>query len=141
MKKFTLLLCLAMMISLSSFAQDSPIGVWVTVDDETNQPKSHVEVFERDGKLYGKIIKLLPAATTTVCIDCPGDKNGAALEGMEILWGFSKFKDYWSYGQIIDPASGKVYKCNMWIEDGKLAVKGYIGFSLIGRTQYWEKLN
>lgn len=37
----------------------SPIGIWKTVDDESGQEKSHVEIFQKNGKLYGKIVKLL----------------------------------------------------------------------------------
>ena len=90
---------------------------------------------------YGKVIKLLPAATTTVCNDCPGDKAGKSLIGMDILWDLRAYDDYWSYGRIVDPKDGDVYKCSVWLEgDDKLKVRGYIGISLIGRNQIWHRV-
>jgi uncharacterized protein (DUF2147 family) len=122
-------------------AQSSPVGIWETIDDETGEPKSHVEIFEKGGKFYGKVVKLLPAATTDICVDCPGDKKDQPLVGLEILWDFEAHKDYWSYGRIVDPADGDVYKCSMWLEGpDKLKVRGYIGISLIGRNQIWHRV-
>ncbi len=123
-------------------AQSSPIGVWKTIDDKTGEPKSHVEIYEKSGKLFGKVIKLLPAATTDICINCPGDKKDKSLINLDILWDLKPYKDYWSYGHIVDPANGKVYKASIWLEGkDQLKVRGYIGFSLIGRTQTWYRVN
>ena len=57
----------------------SVLGVWKTIDDNTKDPKSHVKIYEKGGKVYGKVVKLLPTATTKVCIDCPGNKKVKAL--------------------------------------------------------------
>lgn len=113
-------------------------GTWKTIDDESGEAKSHVQIFEKDGKFFGKIVKLLPAATATVCENCPGDKKGKSLVGMEIVENLEKYKDYFSYGTIMDPASGKIYKCSIWREGKTLKVRGYIGFSLLGRNQTWH---
>jgi len=130
-------MCLTLMINAQSL-----VGTWKTIDDESGEPKSHISIYEENGKFYGKIIKLLPAATGTVCIDCPGDKKGKPIEGMVILWDLKAYKDYWSYGQIMDPATGKVYKASVWVDgNDKLSVRGYVGFSLLGRTQTWHKID
>lgn len=126
--------------ALSLAQAQSPVGIWKTVDDETNEAKSHIKIYEKGGKLYGRVVELLPAATTDVCNDCPGDKNGKHLTEVDIVWDMEPYKDYWSYGKIVDPANGKIYKCSIWLEDDKLQVRGYIGFSLIGRTQTWYKI-
>jgi len=140
MKNITL--ALAFFLSLAGLnAQTSPVGVWQTIDDETNEPKSHVEIFMKNDMYYGKIVKLLPAATTDTCTDCPGDKKGKPLVGLEILWDLKPYKDYWSYGKILDPANGKVYKCSIWMEKpDQLQLRGYIGVSLLGRTQTWHRV-
>lgn len=142
MKKSIALFSFAFIFLLnSSLLAQSPVGIWKTIDDETGEPKSHVQIYEKDGKIFGKVIKLLPKATTDVCIDCPGDLNGKSLLEMDILWDLKPYKDYWSYGQIIDPANGKVYKLSVWKEDDKtIKLRGYIGISLIGRTQTWYKV-
>ena len=142
MKKITLFLFLAlgMLLAGPSFGQDL-LGVWKTIDDKTGEPKSHVKIYKKGGKYFGKVVKLLPAATTTVCVDCPGDKNGKSLYDIDIVWDMKDYKDYWSYGRIVDPADGSVYKCNMSMDGkDKLKVRGYIGVSLLGRTQVWYRV-
>ncbi len=131
---------LAMIVSVSMSAQ-SPVGIWKTIDDETGDPKSHVEIYEKGGKFYGKVVKLLPAATTDVCGPCDGDRKGKSLINMDILWDLEPYKDYWSYGQIIDPGKGKIYKASVWLEDqNTLKVRGYIGISALGRNQNWYRV-
>lgn len=132
---------LLLFASIYAMAQ-SPIGVWKTIDDNTGEAKSHIEIAEgADGKLYGKIIKLLQKPADTVCEECTGDKKGEKLVGMTILWDLEEYKDYWSYGQIMDPESGKVYKANVSMDgDDKLSVRGYVGFAALGRTQTWHKV-
>jgi len=123
------------------FAQSSPVGLWQTIDDETGQPKSHVEIYQKNGKFYGKVVKLLPAATTDKCNKCPGDKKDAPLVGLDVVWDLQPYKDYWSYGKIVDPKDGSVYKCSIWLDGAdKLKVRGYMGVSLIGRNQTWHKV-
>ncbi|MEO1626989.1 MAG: DUF2147 domain-containing protein [Bacteroidota bacterium] len=134
---FVLLLFLA----LSAFAQQSPVGIWRTVDDVTGEAKSHLEIFEKDGRLHGKVVKLLESPEDTICEECPGDKKNKPLMGMEILWGLKPYKEYWSYGKIMDPENGKTYKCSVWLESAdKLKVRGYIGVSALGRNQYWYRV-
>ena len=140
MKNITL--AIAFFLSLAGLnAQSSPVGIWQTIDDETGEPKSHVEVYLKNGLYYGKVVKLLPAATTDKCINCPGDKKDKPLIGLDILWDMKPYKDYWSYGRIVDPKDGDVYKCSIWLEgDDTLKVRGYIGVSMIGRTQTWQRV-
>jgi uncharacterized protein (DUF2147 family) len=60
---------------------------------------------------------------------------------MEILWDLKPEGSAWSGGFIFDPDNGKTYKCVVEVQDGgkKLKVRGFIGFSLLGRTQYWYR--
>ncbi|MBY0554454.1 DUF2147 domain-containing protein [bacterium] len=132
-------------ISLSIWAQSSPVGRWTTIDDETKKPKSIVEIFEKDGVLFGKIEKLFRAETedqNPKCDKCSGDKKDQFILGMQILNGLKKDSETkWSGGEILDPKNGKTYSCKIeLIEDGKkLKLRGFIGFSLLGRTQVWER--
>jgi len=119
----------------------SPIGVWKTVDDETGDARSHVEIYEENGKIYGKVVKLLDT-DVTVCDDCSGKRKGAKLIGMQIMWDMIKSGDVWKGGKIFSPTKDTEYKCKLWFDDksGKeLQVRGYyFGFF---RTQTWYKLN
>lgn len=132
-------------LNVISFAQSTPIGKWKTIDDETNKPKSIVEIFEKDGKLHGKIEKLFLKADedqNPKCDKCSGEKKDQLIVGMQILNGLKKDSDTkWIDGEILDPNNGKTYSCKVTlIEDGKkMEVRGFIGFSLLGRTQIWDR--
>lgn len=133
------------LLTASVFAQTTPIGKWKTIDDESNKPKSIIEIFEKDGLLYGKIEKLFRKPDedqNPKCDKCTGDKKDQLVIGMQILNGLKKDSDsVWSGGEILDPNNGKTYSCKVTlIEDGKkLKVRGFIGFSLLGRTQIWDR--
>jgi len=137
---------LVLLLAMAFFAQMSfgqtVLGVWKTIDDETGEPKSHVKIYKKDGKVFGRVVKLLPKATTTTCDGCPGDKNGKSLLDVDILWDLEADDDgVWDDGEIVDPANGKVYRCKISLENAdKLKVRGYIGFSLFGRTQIWHRV-
>ncbi len=120
----------------------SPIGFWKTIDDKDGTPKSVVQIWEHRGTLFGKIVKLFrdPEA---LCDKCEGPRKGKPVVGMRIMENLKQDGDEWSGGQITDPENGKTYKCYIAVQDGgkKLKVRGYIGISLLGRTQYWERVS
>ncbi len=123
-------------------AAASPVGLWQTIDDETGKPKALVEIKNNDGVLSGRIVRLLnPSKPNPTCDKCSGDKKGQPITGMEILWGLKKDGADWSGGQILDPQKGKVYGAKLKpSEDGKsLSVRGFMGVSLLGRTQTWHR--
>ena len=135
---FFIILCLGTVLLR---AQSPAVGVWKTIDDETGEAKSHVEIYEEEGKLYGKVVKLLESPEDTVCEKCPGDKKGQPLIGLVVMWDMNQYKDYWSYGEIMDPENGKTYNCSIWLQDGNtLKVRGYIGLSFLGRNQFWYRV-
>ena len=131
--------CLAFIFQLSA---QSPIGVWKTIDDNTGEAKSHIEIYEQGGKLNGKIAKLLLSPPDKICDNCTGKKKGKKLVGMNILEDLSTHKDYWKGGTIMDPESGKEYGCSIWFEEGKeneLKVRGK-HWTGIYRTQTWYRV-
>jgi uncharacterized protein (DUF2147 family) len=126
-------LCVSMLLSSpstqgqdpKSVAQESsrtsPVGRWKTVDDATNRVKSLVAIWEENGKLYGKIEKLIdpdPQDPHPRCVRCDGEMKGTPLVGLRILWDFRKDGDQWSGGKVLDPDNGRVYKCYLAVEDG-----------------------
>jgi uncharacterized protein (DUF2147 family) len=142
MKKMILLLVL--MISTSTlFAQHEDItGLWKTIDDETNKPKSVVKIYIQDGKLYGDVVKLFRKEgedPDPICDKCDKDdpRYNQKIVGMTIITDmeFQKDDNEWEDGEIMDPKKGKVYDCKLWVEDGKLQVRGYVLF--FHRTQEW----
>ncbi len=135
---------LSMLIGLQAIAQNNQhiVGKWKTVDDETGEAKSIVEVFQKaDGRYYGKISKLLIKPENDKCVQCKDDRKNQPLLGLEIIRGITKKGNEFSGGTITDPKNGKTYKCTITREGNKLLVRGYVGFSLIGRTQTWQLVN
>jgi uncharacterized protein (DUF2147 family) len=139
MKKLLLTFVLSL-FSVMSFAQIE--GKWKTIDDETKQAKSIVEIFKKsDGKYYGKITQLLIKPEHPTCVDCKDDRKNKPILGLEIIRGLVKDGDEFTKGTITDPKTGKTYKCTITRSGDQLNVRGYIGLSLIGRTQTWQKVN
>jgi uncharacterized protein (DUF2147 family) len=121
----------------------SVIGKWKTIDDATGEAKSIVEVFSKSGKIYAKVVDILdPATKNNLCKQCSGDDKNKPILGLTIIKGLSKDGSEYNSGEILDPKNGKLYKCALTLESkDKLKVRGYIGFSLLGRTQYWHRVN
>lgn len=143
----TLLALLAlplMAVSAVAMAQNTPVGSWTTIDDETGKPKSVVEIYEaRDGSLAGRVDEILQSdrGPNPVCDKCSGANKDKPVKGMVILWGIKQKGNTWEGGKILDPASGKVYSVKVTPTEGgsKLEVRGFMGFSLLGRTQTWVR--
>jgi len=119
------------------------IGKWKTIDDETGEAKSVVEIFERGGKVYGRIIKLFRKPDedqNPVCDECDEEdpRYKKKIIGMEIMKDMVKDEDEYSGGEILDPNNGKVYRCKIWLEGGDLKLRGYLGPFF--RTQTWLKV-
>lgn len=139
--KLFLSICLATLWVNISIAQDSVLGTWKAVDDLDGQPTSHIKIYEEDGNVKGKIIKLYDQPEDVLCDLCPGDKKDQPILGMEILWDMKNEGSECTGGRIMDPKNGKTYKCRLWLDDdGTLKVRGYIGVPALGRTQTWYGL-
>ena len=129
----------------STFADnDSPVGTWKTFDDKTGRAKSVVRITEQDGELSGKVLQVLesPQGPHPLCRPCEGERKDQPVEGMTILWGAKKDGASWGGGgQILDPENGRIYRVTLTPLDGaqKLEVHGYIGISVIGRSQIWQR--
>lgn len=134
-------LSLLSIVCCLSLQAQSVKGQWKTIDDNTGKPRSVVEIYERDGKVYGKIVRLFRGPDEDqdpVCTACTGDKQGQKIIGMEIINGLKYDKSDKEYedGTILDPESGSTYDCKIWLgSDGKLNVRGYVMFFY--RTQTW----
>jgi len=136
MKKYVCLL-LFYVLSLSMQSQDI-FGKWKTVDDETGANKSIVEIYKRDGKVYGRVIEILePFDKKTLCQNCEGDYKDKPILGFEIIQDLEKQGEYYKNGTIFDAENGKEYKCRIKLDEetDKLQVRGYIAFLYL--TQYW----
>ena len=117
-------------------------GKWKTIDDSSGKPRSIVEITEKGGIFQGRIIHLFPQPgkeADPVCTKCEvGDpRHGQKIKGMEIIRSMKKDGDELAGGTILDPESGNVYRCRMWLEGKMLKVRGYLG--PFYRTQTWHR--
>lgn len=130
---------IAVALAFPALAQrTTPVGRWKTVDDGTGKVKSVVEIYEKSGKLFGKVLQLFdPEKPDPVCDKCAKDdpRHMKKVIGLEVIRNMAREGNEWVSGDILDPENGKVYRCKLWVEHGKLQVRGYIAF--LYRTQTW----
>lgn len=136
--------CMALALAgVNAWAQEtSPEGVWRSIDDKTKKERSIIRITEVNGELQGVVEKIYDQPgddPAHLCKECKGDLKDKPIVGMKILWGLKKEGATWTGGEILDPKNGRVYRAKLTPSaDGKsLDVRGFIGISLIGRTQTW----
>ena len=117
------------------------LGRWRTIDDQTGKPISIVEIFEHKGKVFGRVVDILdPKARQKVCASCQGEDKNKPIIGLTIMKGLTREGQRYT-GEILDPKHGRIYSCNISLENpDKLKVRGYLGVTLLGRTQYWHRV-
>lgn len=136
------LLVLLLVSSGALLAQYSPVGVWKTIDDKSGEPRSHVEIFEQNGKFHGKVVRLLRKGPETRCENCSGAKKNQLILGMTIVENLRAAEGFWQGGTILDPESGNEYTCSVWFDRGQpneLRVRGR-HWSGLYRTQTWYRV-
>lgn len=131
-------------LSGNAAGQATPAGLWNTISDTDGRPTAIVQILEDHGEYVGIVRGLLVAADPedSVCGKCSGERKGQRIVGMEILRHMRRDANgEWSGGEILDPETGKTYRAKMKLEDDgqKLVLRGYVGFSLFGRSQTWVR--
>lgn len=142
MKRFFLQFSLLLfLIQSSALSAQEVIGKWYSIDPE-GEKETIIELYKKDGKLFGKIIALLQEEDRTkICKKCPEEFKGKPLLGLEILRNFEYENDLWTNGVILVPKNGREYRCNISIDtDKRLVIRGYVGFSILGRSTYWHRV-
>lgn len=121
----------------------SPVGVWKTIDDKTGEPKALVTITEKNGEYSGAITKGLGKSDdpNRVCTACTDERKGQKMLGMQIINGVRKDGDAYDGGKILDPENGMVYSVKLTPTEGgkKMEVRGYLGISMLGRSQTWVR--
>ncbi|WP_375242523.1 DUF2147 domain-containing protein [Lacinutrix sp.] len=133
-------LILVFLVSFSGQAQDI-FGQWKTIDDQTGEAKSIVEIYKRDGKVFGKIVSILnPEVKDALCLKCEGEDKNKPVLGFELIKNMTKEGRYYKNGTIFDPEHGKKYKCRLMLTENPdiLQVRGYIAF--LYASQYWQRV-
>lgn len=133
----SIILSLIMTFTVSG---QSILGKWKTIDDKTGEAKSIVEIYEHNGKVYGKIVEILTKNKDAICSKCEGKDKDKPILGLIIIKDMEKAGKYYKHGTIFDPQKGKEYDCRLGLTDNVdvLQVRGYIAF--LYATQYWERV-
>ncbi|MAI78850.1 MAG: hypothetical protein CL917_07920 [Deltaproteobacteria bacterium] len=121
--------------------EETPIGYWETTGDDGQTSTSIVQIFQDGESLSGKIIKITKKGIKpdALCVACSGELKDKPIVGLRILWDMKKTGDGWGSGFVLDPDSGKIYKCSISLEGTNLKVRGFLGISMFGRTQVWRR--
>jgi uncharacterized protein (DUF2147 family) len=119
----------------------SAVGHWQIVGSD-GKPGGKAEIYLENGKLFGRVTELRPGRTPKdVCDKCSGEYKNQLILGMVFLRNFHPDGDDWVGGSVVDPESGSVYKGKIWAEGAdKLHMRGFIGISLLGRTEVWTRI-
>ena len=131
--------------------QATPLGVWAAIGDrgaDKNRVQSHIHIYEEEGVLCGTVVAVFhnpggkcdqnPDAISSS--KCPGDLASRPVLGMRLMWGFRETRANRWQGKIVDPHTGRVYRCVMRMQGADLRLRGYAGIPLFGRTQTWLRL-
>jgi uncharacterized protein (DUF2147 family) len=121
-------------------AAPAEVGLWETISDKDGKPEGYIRIRLVGDELRGVIERGMPTDDPNdICTKCPGDRKNQRMLGLTIITGLHRQGDHWAGGEILDPKSGSLYRCRLRAIDSgrKLEVRGFIGISLLGRTQTW----
>jgi uncharacterized protein (DUF2147 family) len=139
----TTLYILFLFIAIQGFAQQETIfGEWKTIDDETGEAKSTVEIYKKGDKVFGRVIAITDVAQQNeICSLCEGEEKNAPIIGLEIIKDLEEDDGTYSGGTVFDPENGKKYKAKIWLDEDDssiLHLRGYI--AIFYRTQDWVRV-
>ena len=141
----SMITCVLFVVSLAQqfyAGSASPVGVWKTFDDHTGKASSLVRITEEGNYVMARIERLLtPGDEKRLCGKCPGDRKDQPLVGLLFMRRMILVNGEYQGGEILDPESGATYRCKLKVsDDGRtMRVRGFLGVSLFGRSQTWER--
>src|SRR4051812_41642257 len=115
------LLLFATTLSFAQSRLDSPVGRWITFDDDTGAPDGVIEIREVGGELQGRIAAFLqpdPNDPNPICSRCSGDKKDKPVLGLTFLWALKREGNEWTGGRVLDPRNGEIYRAKIALADG-----------------------
>ncbi|MGJ1206211.1 DUF2147 domain-containing protein [Sphingobacterium lactis] len=136
MKQLVATFC-ALLFTMMVFGQnnDPILGKW-----ENPSGEGRIEIYKKNNKFYGKLYWIKNAGKKDAKNPDPNLRT-RDIQGLEILTGFTKKGKTYEDGEIYDPKSGKTYSCKMTLKgDNQLDIRGYMGISLLGRTETWKRI-
>lgn len=135
-------LLFVMLLSMNFASSQSIFGKWKTIDDRTGNPKAIINIYEKDGLMYGFVEKIVePGKENARCTKCDGDLKDKPVVGITIIDGLKEDEDgEWKGKTLFDPEQAMTFRCKIWLNpdnSDELKVRGYLAF--IYRTQTWVR--
>ena len=127
---------------LHAAVPQSPIGLWRTFDDKTGKPGGLLRIYEQQGSYFARIESSSePGDATRRCTACVDERRNKPFVGLVIMRNMKLNDGEYEGGDILDPRSGSIYGCKFRLEQGgsRLVIRGFIGFSIFGRSQTWAR--
>ncbi|MEE9409292.1 MAG: DUF2147 domain-containing protein [Polaribacter sp.] len=126
----------------STINAQTVFGKWNSRDKKTGEIDSVIEVYEKDGEVFAKIIDIIdPKLKNSLCTLCKGSRKNKPVIGLKVLYSLKKKRKKWSKGYILDPRSGNFYNCYIkLVATNKLKVRGYFGITALGKSVYWDRI-
>ena len=142
--RIVLLIVLSLIAGCACADTGSPVGLWRSVDDKTGKDRALARIVENNGVYEGRVEKIFSQPDDDpqhLCRKCEGTRKDQPIIGMNILWGLRKDGEQYAGGEILDAKEGKIYRCKVKVVEAgrKLEVRGFIGVSLFGRSQTWNR--
>ena len=146
MKKITMVLMALLLVASflpAGYAADPSItGVWslpILKGKDKGKERSHVEIFEKDGVYYGKIVKLTTVSADALCTTCKKERKDKPLMGMLMLWNLKKEAGRYVAGKIYDVEAGKEYKCSI-VQSTPDRLKITASLLFLSESHYWTRV-
>ncbi|MGY2134848.1 DUF2147 domain-containing protein [Hymenobacter sp. HD11105] len=145
---FCLLLWLAT-LGAASAQTHSPLGVWVDDMGETRVEIYRCGESKKEKTVCGRLAWLSEPQDSTTGLPKTDRRNpdpskrNVPLQNLVVMQNltYDPADDRWTGGKIYDPLNGRTYSCYLYMVDkDRMEVKGYIGFSFIGRSHYWSRV-
>jgi len=142
--KISVVLLAGLLFAAGQVIGQDVVGKWTTIDDETGNRASIVQLWLISGQLYGKVLETWDddgvTPTDKLCDKCTGSNKDKRIRGMVVINGLTLSGNIWKGKKgILDPGNGKLYDVKIWLEDpNTLTVRGSIG--PIGRKQTWHRV-
>jgi uncharacterized protein (DUF2147 family) len=138
------LILLGILLILPCTVQSQSVfGKWKTIDDRTGKPKAIIDIYKKEGLMYGHVVEILEEGKeNALCTKCDGELKDQPVLGMTIIEAAKENEDgEWKGKKLFDPQQAMTFRCKIWLNpenSNELKVRGYLVF--IYRTQTWLRV-
>jgi uncharacterized protein (DUF2147 family) len=120
----------------------SPVGLWTPLDWSTGKPMGLIRIYEEQGQIFGSIVPTGPDDEIKRCTRCTDERKDHPYSGLVLMRHLRWQDGEYVGGDILDPGSGSIYSCKLRLIEGghRLIMRGFLGISLLGRSQTWQRV-